>query len=127
MITTKIIILVIGIIVIVAVASASIIIPQLMIKSVSKRVSQYKVKEGTPVEEYEVEVLSKRCKSYEEGRCRTIRQADDCEIEFRFLRDETSQFIMVPYGIYMAVKEWDRGMLFLQDGEYRNFKEEQYR
>lgn len=124
--TTKIIILVVGIIMIVVVAAASIVIPQLMIKNVSKRVSQYKVTEGIPVEEYQVEILSKRCKSYQEGRCRNIRQADDCELEVRFLKDESSQFIRVPYGIYLAVKEWDRGTLFLQNGEYRNFKEESY-
>lgn len=109
---------------IIAVASASVIIPQLMIRNVSKRVAQYKVKPDIPVEEYHVEILRKRCKSYEEGRCHSVRQADDCEIEFRFLKDESSRFIMVPYGIYIAVKEWDRGILFLQDGEYRNFKDE---
>lgn len=109
---------------IVAVATMSILIPQLMVKNVSKRVARYKVKPDIPIDEYEVEVLSKRCRSYDEGRCKSIRQADDCEIEFRFLKENTSRYIPVPYGIYIAVKEWDRGTLFLQDGEYRNYMDE---
>ena len=117
-------ILLIGIIMIISVASMSIVIPQLMVRNVAKRVSKYKIQKGIPIDTFEVTVEGKRCKSFDEGRCKSIKKADDCEMLFSFKNDGTERYIMVPYGVYLQVKEGTKGILSVQNGEYRNFKEE---
>lgn len=116
---SKIVILIVGIIMIIIVAALSLIIPQIMIKGVAKRVSKYKLEPGVDVEQQEVTIIKKICKSYEEGRVNSIRKADDCQ--FVYLVNGEEKTIDVPYGIYLAVDDEIEGTLYLQNGEYRNF------
>lgn len=118
----KTLILIIAIIIMAASAVLSILLPQLMVRRIGKSLERFKVQEGIPMTEYAAVVCGKRCLSVENGVCKNIRKAQDCEMAFRF-EDGSERFFEVPYGVYMQIKEGQKGTLYLQREAFRDFRE----
>lgn len=118
----KTIILIIAIILMVTTAVLSIALPQLMVRKIGKSLERFKIQEGIPIMEYHVIVCGKRCESMENGTCRNIRKAQDCEMAFRF-EDGSEKLYEVPYGVYEQIPMNQEGTLYLQEDEFRDFRE----